>query len=272
MFRLGLLRQLLARAVQETADTGHHISDLALPVTDAALWRCLMCLPVEIALPLALQALGQRTHPDAQAKLVALSQRNGVGATLLTYLDGRGDPLMSHPKMAAVHQLLRDPDERQQALAPIALNTDLVPDLAEHGSLQLSGFHPAEPGGVWTAEPKAQLTVLVPKDAPATLLSGSASLLEAALDQAAQTITVNATEKTTGRHTRWQDTRPQGGDPSFDWALPLPGFSGPLQVELSLPACHSPRALGASPDPRPLGMLLRSLRFETDQTQLAAAE
>ncbi|SHI07572.1 glycosyltransferase family 4 protein [Marivita hallyeonensis] len=273
--RLGLLRQLLARACATPGDTGHHISDLALPVTDPALWTALLCLPSDTALPMALQALGQRTNPDAQAQLTRLAARNGTGATLLTYLDGRGDPVMNHPDMAAIHRLLQDPDgPRLTLLPPLAPEADLVQIAAkpQAQALQLSGFHPPDPAGIWTADPKATLRTVIAADHPVTRLSGAASLLEAALAQAAQTVTVETTEETTGRSARWSDTRPQGGDPSFDWVLPLPRFTGPVRIDLTLPACYSPHALGVSPDPRPLGILLRSLRLESAPAQLEAAE
>ena len=274
-YRLGLLRQLLTRAASEPGDTQHHISDLALPVTDAALWAVLLCLPAHTALPLALQALGQRTSPDAQSKLVTLAQRNGVGATLLTYLDGRGDPLLARPDMAAIHQLLHDPDgAHPMRLPPLVPDTDLVQIAAQPKTqaLQLTGFHTPEPAGIWTADPKATIRALVAPDHPVTTLTGAASLLDAALATAALTVTVEATEEATGRSARWQETRPQGSDPSFDWVLPLPHFSGPLRIDLTLPACHTPSTLGASADPRPLGMLLRSLRLDSRPALLEAAE
>ena len=273
--RLGLLRQLLARAASQSGDTGHHISDLALPITDAALWTVLLCLPPATALPMALQALGQRTPPEAQAKLTQLAQRNGVGTTLLTYLDGRGDPLMERPDMAAIHELLSDPDGTQLTqMPPLPPDADVVQiaGTAEARILHLTGFHPPEATGLWTAQPKACLRAHAPSDHPVSVLTGTAALLEASLRHGAVTVTIEATEETTGRSTRWSDTRPQGGDPSFDWILPLPRFTGPLRIDLTLPACHSPRDLGVSPDPRPLGLLLRSLRFESAPAQLEAAE
>jgi len=273
MQRLGLLRQLLARATAQRGDTQHHISDLALPVSDGALWTVLLGLPPGTALPMALQALGQRTSPDAQAQLVKLAQRNGVGPTLLTYLDGRGDPLLSRPDMAAVQQMLSDPDGAGLThLPPLPPDTDVVQIAQTHTphALRLSGFHPPDPAGIWTAQPKATLRAMA--DAPVKSLTGAASLLEAALAHNAQTVTVEATEESTGRKEHWRDTRPQGGDPSFDWVLPLPHFTGPVRVDLTLPACHSPRDLGASPDPRPLGLMLRSLRFDSIPAQLEAAE
>lgn len=273
--RLGLLRQLLTRAASEPGDTQHHISDLALPITDAALWTVLLCLPPQTALPLALQALGQRTSPDAQSQLVKLAGRNGVGATLLTYLEGRGDPLLAHPDMAAIRQLLHDPDKASHTLLPpLAPDSDLVQVAVQSKvpALQLTGFHTPDPDGIWTADPKASIHALIASDHPVTTLTGAASLLDAALATAPQTVTVEATEETTGRSARWQGTRPQGGDPSFDWVLPLPHFSGLLRIDLTLPACHTPSALGASADPRALGLMLRSLRFESAPTLLEAAE
>jgi len=273
--RLGLLRQLLARACGTPAPAGHHLSDLALPVAEAALWTVLLCLPPGIALPMGLQALGQRTGPEAQARLTELALRNGTGPTLLTYLDGRGDPVMDRPDMEAVRQLLQDPDDTELcALPPLASNADLIQlarDPAPH-ALRLTGFHPPEEAGLWTARSQASIRALPDPGCPVTLLAGSAALLEAALAQADQTLTVTATEETTGRHASWSDTRTRGDDPVLDWHLPLPRFTGPLRIDLTLPACHSPRDLGASADPRPLGLLLRSLRLESPPPRLAAAE
>ncbi|MFP7675574.1 glycosyltransferase family 4 protein [Marivita sp. S0852] len=273
--RLGLLRQLLARASAQSGDTQQHISDLALPVTDIALWTVLLCLPAETALPMALQALGQRPNPEAQIQLTKLALRNGVGATLLTYLDGRGDPLMSRPEMAGLYRLLGAPEDAVLTrLPPLAPDSDLVRIAAcpEDQALHLTGFHPPEASGIWTATPRATIRALIAPDHPATLLTGTASLLDAALATAAQTVTVETTEETTGRSARWSDTRAQGTNPSFDWALDLPRFSGPLRIDLSLPACHTPRALGASEDPRALGLMLRSLRLESAPARLEAAE
>ncbi|MCK0151969.1 glycosyltransferase family 4 protein [Marivita sp. S6314] len=273
--RLGLLRQLLARAASQSGDTQHHISDLALPISDAALWTVLMGLPCATALPMALQALGHRPTPDAQTQLTKHAQRDGLGATLLTYLETRGDPLLKRPEMAAVHQILSDPDGRSPAhLPPLPPNADIVhiAQTPDARALRLTGFHPPEDAGLWTAQPRASLRTHASPDLPATALRGAASLFEAALTHKAMTISIKATEETTGRSTSWSDTRPQGGDPSFDWVLPLPGFTGPLRVDLSLPACHSPKALGVSADPRPLGLMLRSLRFETAAPQIEAAE
>jgi glycosyltransferase involved in cell wall biosynthesis len=270
--RLGLLRQLLARACGTPGDTGLHLSDLALPIRDPALWTVILCLPPGIALPMGLQALGQRTGPDGQTRLTELAARNGVGQTLATYLDGRGDPLLDRPDMAPVRRLLQGPDVT--ALSPLEADADLVrlalsPDT---GALRLDGFHPPEETGIWTARPEASLRALPDPEHPVTLLAGTAALLEAALAHAAQTLTVTATEESTGRHATWSDTRAQGGDPVMDWTLPLPRFSGPLRIDLTLPACHSPRDLGASADPRPLGLMLHSLRLESTAPRLEAAE
>lgn len=273
--RLGLLRELLARAALQSGDTQYHISDLALPVPDPALWTVLLCLPPATALPMALQALGQRTSPDAQIQLTKLAQRNGVGPTLLTYLDSRGDPLMAEPGMAAVHRLLGEPDGPRHAwMPPLPPDADIVQIARgrDAPALNLTGFHPPDAAGLWTAQPKATLRIHAATDHPVTALTGTASLFDAALTQSAVTVTIEATEETTGRSTRWSDTRPQGGDPSFDWVLPLPRFTGPLRIDLTLPACHSPHALGVSPDPRPLGMMLRSLCLESAPAQLEAAE
>ncbi|MFP7572501.1 hypothetical protein, partial [Marivita sp. S2033] len=272
--RLGLLRQLLARARNRPADVLHPISDLALPVTDAALWMVILCLPSRLALLMALHALGQRTGEAAQTRLCELAARNGVGPTLLTYLDGRGDPLMEHPDMAAIRRLLHDSEGAALApLPPLAPGADLV-QLARTPSpqaLRLTGFHPPEPSGIWTAQPHATIHALPDPSSPVTGLCGTAALLDAALETQDHTVTVEAIEETTGRRAAWTDTRPKGSAPELDFALPLPGFTGPLRLELSLPACHTPRALGASADPRALGLLLRSLRFDTALPTLAAA-
>ena len=207
--------------------------------------------------------------------LVTRPRQEGVRAPGLAHLEERGDPVMSQPGLADVHQVLSDPDGASVMLLPaLAPNTDVVrtAETAKTRMVQFTGFHPPEATGLWTALPKATLRARVASDHPVTALSGSASLLDAALAHSAQTVPIEATEETTGRSTRWQDTRPQGGDPSFDWVLPLPRFTGPLRVELTLPACHSPRTLGASSDPRPLGLMLRSLRFDSAPAQLEAAE
>jgi len=270
--RLGLLRQMLARACGTAPDTGHHLSDLALPIRDPALWTVILCLPPAIALPMALQALGHRSGPDALTKLTDLAVHNGTGPTLITYLETRRDPLLDHPEMAAIRQILLDPEGA--ALTALASNDDLIQlaqDPNQH-ALRLDGFHPPEETGIWTARPEASIRALSDPNHPVTLLAGTAALLEAALTHEAQTLTITATEETTGRHATWSDTRAIGGDPGVDWLLPLPRFSGPLRIDLSLPSCHSPRDLGASADPRPLGLLLHSLRLEATQPQLAAAE
>lgn len=273
--RLGLLRQVLARACGSPTDTGHHLSDLALPVRDAALWTVILGLPPGIALPMGLQALGQRTGPEGQARLTDLACRNGTGPTLVAYLDGRGDPLLDRADMTAIRLLLQDPD--RGALTPLpalGAETDLIRVAREpdQHALRLDGFHPPEDTGIWTARPEASIRALPDPDHPVTRLAGTAALLEAALAYETQTLTVTATEERTGRCATWSDTRTRGGDPGLDWDLPLPRFSGPLRIDLSLPACHSPRDLGASADPRPLGLLLHSLRFESDPVRLAAAE
>lgn len=273
--RLGLLRQLLARATDTPGDVLHPLSDLALPVTDVALWRGILCLPAETALPMALQALGQRTGPDALTHLVDLAQRNGLGRTVLTHLDSRGDPLLDRADMAAIRTLLQDPDALSfAALLPLAPGADLVQVAqgSDAQSLQFDGFHPPEDAGIWTARPKAVIRLHPDPDHPVTTLTGAAALLEAALNDQDQTVTVTVLEETTGRRESWSDTRSKGANPVFDWVLPLPRFTGPLRIELTLPACHRPRALGASPDPRPLGLMLRSLRIDSPQPQLAAAE
>jgi hypothetical protein len=270
--RLGLLRQVLARACQVPGDTGQHLSDLALPIRDPALWTVILCLPAGVALPMGLQALGQRTGPEGQARLTELAMQNGTGPTLAAYLDGRGDPLLEQPDMAPVRRLLQGPDAT--ALSPLEADADLIrlardPDA---GALRLDGFHPPEDMGIWTARPEASIRALPDPDHPVTRLAGTAALLEEALARAAQTLTVTATEETTGRHATWSETRAQGGTPTVDWVLPLPRFTGPLRIDLSVPACHSPRDLGTSSDARPLGLLLHSLRFETAPARLAAAE
>jgi glycosyltransferase involved in cell wall biosynthesis len=271
--RLGLLRQLLARAMGQPGDVLHPLSDLTLPVTDTALWQVLLCLPAQTALPMALHALGQRTGPEAQARLTDLAQRNGTGRTLITYLESRGDPLLDRTDMAAVRALLHDPDIRPAPPLPmLATGADLV-QVAQGPSaeaLQFDGFHPPETTGIWTSRPKA--LIRLHPDHPVTTLTGAAGLLDAALKDQDQTVTVTAIEETTGRQERWSDTRSKGTNPVFDWALPLPRFTGPLRIELTLPACHTPRALGASSDPRSLGLMLRSLRIGSAQPQLAAAE
>lgn len=271
--RLGLLRQLLARATGQPGDVLHPLSDLALPVIDTALWRALLCLPPDTALPMALQALGQRAGPEAQARLTDLARRNGTGPTLITYLEGRGDPLLDRPDMAAVRALLEE-GAAQGPLPVLRPGTDLVEAARQTRGLglRLDGFHPPEAAGIWTARPSAAIRLQADPDHPATLLSGTAALLEEALDDRAQTVTVTTIEEASGRRATWSDSRARGGNPVFDWALPLPRFTGPLRVELTLPACHSPKALGTSADPRPLGLLLRALRLDAAPPQLAAAE
>ena len=273
--RLGLLRQLLARATGVPGDVLHPLSDLALPVTDTALWTVILCLPADTALPMALQALGQRAGPEAQARLTDLARRNGTGPTVMTYLETRGDPLLERGDMAALRVLLQDPEALTRALLPLlAPGADLVEIAQGSGAqtLQFDGFHPPETAGIWTCRPKATIRLHPDPDHPVTTLSGGAALLDAALRDQGQTVTVTAIEETTGRNETWSDTRPKGANPVFDWVLPLPGFTGPLRIELTLPACHTPRALGTSPDPRPLGLLLRALRIDSAQPHLAAAE
>lgn len=270
--RLGLLRQVLARVCGDTGGTGHHLSDLALPIRDPDLWTVILCLPAASALPMGLEALGQRCGPDAQAKLTALAQHNGTGSTLITYLEGRGDPLLDQPEMATLRRLLLG--DKDSALPPLETEADLVRIACgpNRDALRFDGFHPPEDSGIWTAQPKASIRAHPAPDHPVTLLSGSAALLDAALAQTAQTVTITATEETTGRHAIWSDTRATGADPKIDWALPLPHFTGPLRIDLTLPACHSPRDLGASADPRSLGLMLHALRLETTPARLAAAE
>ncbi|MCL3883967.1 glycosyltransferase [Marivita sp. GX14005] len=273
--RLGLMRQLLARAEDRQADVLHPISDLALPCADPALWEALLCLPADRALPMGLHALGQRTAPAALTRLRDLAARGGVGPTLLTYLDGRGDPLLDRPEMAAVRQhLMATGSALLEALPPLGPGADLV-ELARmpaRRALRLTGFHAPEPAGIWTAQPHATIHALPDPAATVTGIFGTAALLEPALQARDHKVTLEAVEETTGRRASWQDIRPRGSAPELSFALPLPGFTGPLRLELGLPACHAPRALGASADPRPLGLLLRSLRFDTAPAQLTAAE
>lgn len=273
--RLGLLRQLLARAYSTTTETGHHLSDLALPVRDAALWTVILCLPPGIGLPMGLEALGQRTPPEAQAKLADLAGHGGTGPTLIGWLERRGDPLLDRTDMESIRQLLQGAEIGPlRTLPPLAAGTDLIRVAREpdQHALRLDGFHAPEDTGIWTARAEASIRTLLDPDHPVTRLAGTAALLEAALAQETQTLTVTAIEERTGRRATWTDTRPRGSDPTLDWDLPLPQFSGPLRIDLSLPSCHSPRDLGASADPRPLGLLLHSLRMESALPRLAAAE
>lgn len=273
--RLGLLRQLLARATDGTPDTAHHLSDLALPIADPGLWSVILCLPAQTALPMALHALAQRSGASAQTQLIELAQRNGVGRTVITYLEGRGDPLLDRPDMMAIREILQDPDGVGFAtLPPLSPNADLV-QLAQSpapGALRFDGFHAPEAAGIWTARPKATIRALLPSDHPVMFLKGDAALLNIALAAQDQTITIDAFEEDTGRHARWSDTKPKGSTSKISWALPLPGFTGPLRIDLTLPSCHSPQALGTSADPRPLGLMLRRLQLQTAPLRLAAAE
>ena len=248
---------------------------MAMREAGAAPWL-LLCLPPGIALPMGLQALGQRPGPEEQDRLTDLALRSGVGPTLVTYLEGRGDPLLERADMAPVHRLLQRPEPPAPliGLPPVTAGADLIRiarDPAPH-ALCFDGFHPPEEAGIWTARPQASIRALPDPECPVTALSGSAALLDAALAEADQSLTITATEETTGRHQSWSGTRSRGGPPKIDWTLALPRFTGPLRIDLSLPACHSPRDLGASADPRPLGLLLHSLHLESTPPQLAAAE
>ena len=273
--RLGLLRVLLARACGTPMTTGHHLSDLALPIRDAALWTVILALPPGIAVPMGLQALGQRPPPEAQTRLADLACRHGIGAALVTWLDGRGEALLDQADMAAIRRILHRPQaDRLRPLPPLTSGTDLIHVAREpdQDALHLDGFHAPEDTGIWTARAQASIRALSDPDHPVTRLAGTAALLEAALAHETLTLTVTATEERTGRRATWSDTRPRGSDPALDWDLPLPEFSGPLRIDLSLPTCHSPRDLGVSADPRPLGLLLHSLRMESAHPRLAAAE
>lgn len=273
--RLGLLRLLLARACDGALEAGHHLFDLALPIRDPALWTVILGLPPGLALPMGLQALGQRTPPEAQAQLTDLACRRGTGPTLIAHLDGRGDPLLDRADMVPIRWLLQDPEAGTLIPLPAAASeTDLIRVAREpdQHALHLDGFHPPEDTGIWTARPQASIRALSDPDHPVTRLAGTAALLEAALAFETQTLTITAIEERTGRRATWSDTRLKGSDPGMGWDLPLPHFSGPLRIDLSLPTCHSPRDLGASADPRPLGLLLHSLRMESAPERLAAAE
>lgn len=273
--RLGLLRLLLARTCGTATETGHHLSDLALPIRDPALWAVILCLPPGLGLPMGLQALGQRTPPEAQAQLTDLACRRGTGSALTTWLDGRGDTLLDRADMTAIQDILHPPEAGTlRPLPPLTSETDLIRVAREPDqvALHLDGFHAPEDTGIWTARPQASIRALSDPDHPVTRLAGTAALLEAALAHETLTLTITAIEERTGRRATWSDTRTRGSDPALDWDLPLPQFSGPLRIDLSLPTCHSPRDLGASADPRPLGLLLHSLRMESAPPRLAAAE
>ena len=271
--RLGLLRQLLARGSGTPGDVPHHLSDLALPVRDVALWEALLCLPAPHALPLALQALGLRPDPDVQTQLREEAGQIGLGQTLFRYLATQNNPLLTGPDMQAVRQCLDSPDTRPHApLQEVPLRVDLVA-LAQGNAPQapqVTGCHPPEESGIWTAQPTATLRLHLTH--PAMRLEGQATFHDVALARSDQQVTIEVTEEATGRATSWQDTRLQGGDPHLDWMIPLPHFTGALRVTITLPACHSPLALGSSADPRPLGLLLQHLRFDAAVEQLEAAE
>ena len=273
--RLGLLRLLLARACATATQTGHHLSDLALPIRDPAFWQVILCLPPGRALPMGLQALGQRPPPETQAQLTALAHRRGTVTALTTWLEGRGDAVLDRADMTAIRQMLHSPERNRLRLLPLLTSdTDLIRVAREpdQHALHLDGFHAPEDTGIWTARAQASIHALSDPDHPVTRLAGTAALLEAALAFETLTLTVTATEERTGRCATWSDTRLRGSDPALDWDLALPQFSGPLRIDLSLPSCHSPRDLGASADPRPLGLLLHSLRMESAPERLAAAE
>ncbi|MEN8657997.1 MAG: hypothetical protein ABF313_08145, partial [Marivita sp.] len=172
------------------------------------------------------------------------------------------------------HMLHRTGAGALRPLPPLTPETNLIHVAGEpdQDALHLDGFHAPEDTGIWTARPQASIRALSDPDHPVTRLAGTAALLEAALAHETQTLTITAIEERTGRRATWSDTRPRGSDPALDWDLPLPQFSGPLRIDLSLPTCHSPRDLGASADPRPLGLLLHSLRMESGPPRLAAAE
>lgn len=273
--RLGLLRLMLSRACDTPTEAGHHLSDLALPIRDPALWAVILCLPPGLGLPMGLQALGQRTPPEAQAQLIELACRQGTDAALTTWLDGRGDALLDRTDMTAIRHMLHSTEAGAlRPLPPLTPEINLIHVAGEpdQDALHLDGFHAPEDTGIWTARPQASIRALSDPDHPVTRLAGTAALLEAALAHETQTLTITAIEERTGRRATWSDTRPRGSDPALDWDLPLPQFSGPLRIDLSLPTCHSPRDLGASADPRPLGLLLHSLRMESGPPRLAAAE
>ena len=276
--RIGALRQLAARASGGVGDVPHYLSDLYLPCGDRVLWRMILCLPPARAVPLALQALGQRAGPDAQARLAELAARGGLAPALCTYLETRGDPVLERPGMEAARWLLRNPQAAAlEDLEPVPPGADLVA-LAQGagavpgapGALRLDGFHAPETAGIWTAAPRARLWTRADPAQPLTALTGAAALLGEALRSEALSVTIRAVEEETGREEAWRDSRPAGGDPGLGWALPLPGFRGPLRVEFATAACHAPAALGGPPDERPLGLMLQSLRLEAGPRLIAA--
>jgi hypothetical protein len=89
-----------------------------------------------------------------------------VGATLIAYLDGRGDPVLDRPDMAPVREMLHAPDAAALAvLPPLDGDTDLIHiaretprDAAQH-PLRLVGFHPPKR---WGSGPPGQTRASAP--------------------------------------------------------------------------------------------------------------
>lgn len=124
----------------------------------------------------------------------------------------------------------------------------------------LTGFHPPEPIGIWSRAPDATILLRAAAGVRVACLEGGLSLLKPP-ETGRQTVTVTVLEQQSGRTRQERVHFLPGVLPECSFRLDLPDFEGALRIRISTTPIRSPQEAGISPDPRPLGVLVRSLRL-----------
>ena len=231
---------------------------LVLPVRNIDVWKILIQLGPEKAMALAAGALGLALPEADLTDLVRQAGKIGVAPALLDRLERFHATLLEHPDLAPVIALLEAQEAAGTALLPpLPAGADLVDLLRttpDHAAILASGFHPAEPVGMWTADSSASFRLRVAEKAPVSELVAHVSVLVPDTE-----IEISVRETASGRSESLSLIHAGDSSRASVVRLALPQFSGPLEIGLVTTELHSPASLALSADTRVLGILLYDL-------------
>lgn len=234
---------------------------------DPLLWRILLQLAPEVAVPAAFGLLGiagesEDDEADGIKAVIADAKRGSSLLALISHvrvIQSEGPP---RPDLASILSLFEAEAERRP-LEPIADNAEIVAYLRTpdaYAAVATTGFHPVETVGIWTAAPEATLRLRLPEGLRATLFEAHAgSLVPEVLvvfeireeaTQQCEKISVTCTPASQGIR------------------LPLPGFSGEVRISIRAERVSSPAECGISDDTRKLGIRLFDLRLAGMEQQV----
>lgn len=275
-----------------------NMRDLFLPVVEPEFWDILSELRPQQAVPLAVLGLGITFEPEGIQQLIKDAEHNGferVIAETLRGLDKRRWPNPDFKHIAA--RLEARGSEITGNLLPLPIGTDLLSVLTptseqnnhlgdlgnedfkdeigyytdskasvyeeksahfEKSYAVLTGFHPPEVAGIWSRTTDASVLLRPGTGVRVSAIAGGLSLMKSP-DTGQLTVSITVFELQSDRSQMMRVHFPAGLPPKREWKLDLPGFHGPIRVQISTSSVRSPQEAGISADQRLLGVMVWSL-------------